>query len=85
MLILTPLSMVACATWAVIPDMPRLLGLTDLYLRLANDPRIDLFFWHYTIDRIEQYDARFNLLFAVMLLTLQAVAWRELRLREKGL
>lgn len=83
-LILTPLAMALCAVWAVVPDIPRLLGMTNLYLELAQNPRMDLFFWHYSIDRAEGYWAGYNVLFALMLFALLAIAWRELRLRERG-
>jgi len=45
--------MAAGAFWAVIPDLPRLVGAQALYLRLSHLPICDIFFFHYTIDQIE--------------------------------
>ncbi|MBM4142476.1 MAG: hypothetical protein FJ225_02620 [Lentisphaerae bacterium] len=82
MLIAAPLCMAACALWAVVPDLPRLLGMERLYQRLARDPRTDIFFWHYTIDAAET-DSVLYLAGAVALaLAMLAAAWREVRRRE---
>lgn len=86
-LIVTPLAMAFCAFWAVAPDVPRLLRIQGLYRRLAQDPRTDIFFWHYSIDRIEaaRLDAMtpvFNACFALLLAALLAAAWRELHRAE---
>lgn len=83
-LALTPLFMAAFAFWAIIPDIPRLTGHLDLYNRLAQDPRMDIFLWHYTIDTIESDSPWFVPLFVVMIATLLGVAWRELALRERS-
>lgn len=84
LLIGTPVTMAACAIWAVVPDLPRFVGLHALYLRLSMDPRMNMFFWHYSIDRTETdspwYAAGFALLAAALLLA----AWRELCAREDG-
>ena len=53
MLIWFPVLTVASAVWAIVPDIPRFLGMSNLYLRLSHDPRCDLFYWHYTIDLAE--------------------------------
>ena len=87
LLLATPVAMLAGAVWAVVPDLPRLVGAHALYRRLATDPRTDIFFWHYTIDRMEaafldRWTPLFNSLFALMLLLLLAVAWRELKRAE---
>jgi len=87
MLIATPALMGACAIWAVVPDIPRLIGLGSLYSRLANDPRMDIFFWHYTLDQIEartieRYIPLFTALFVFLIAAILLAAWRELRLRE---
>jgi len=83
MLIFAPLAMAAGALWAVAPDLPRLLGQHALYHRWARDPRTDIFFWHYTIDRLESdsslYHAGLTLLGAALL----TIAWRELRRAEE--
>ena len=83
-LVLTPLAMAAGALWAVVPDLPRLVGRLDLYNRLANDPRTDVFLWHYTIDRIETNSIGSTVIFVLMVWCLLAVAWRELRHREES-
>ncbi len=87
LLLLTPPAMAACAIWAVMPDVPRLIGWQSLYTRLAQSPRSDIFFWHYSIDQIEaaRLDAMtplFNALFALLVAILLAAAWRELVLAE---
>jgi hypothetical protein len=82
-LILTPLAMMCSALWAVVPDLPRLVGLHGLYMRLANDPRMDVFYWHYTIDQIET-DSRWWAVGIVLLAAcLLAVALRELAATER--
>jgi hypothetical protein len=87
LLIVTPLAMVICAIWAVVPDIPRLIGFHALYRSLASDPRTNIFFWHYSIDQIEaaHLDAMtpfFNACFALLIAALLAAAWRELHLAE---
>jgi hypothetical protein len=88
LLLVTPPSMALGAIWAVVPDIPRLLGWHSLYTRLATDPRTDIFFLHFSIDQIEaaHLDAMtplFNASFALLVAALLAVAWRELQLAEK--
>ncbi|NQU41622.1 MAG: hypothetical protein HQ523_16885 [Lentisphaerae bacterium] len=83
LLITAPLSMTACAIWAVIPDLPRALGMNDLYHRLAADPRINIFFMHYTIDKIETDSILYTPAFVLMAVSLFIVAWREVWLREQ--
>ncbi|MDP6524947.1 MAG: hypothetical protein QGI24_06430 [Kiritimatiellia bacterium] len=82
MLIAAPLAVITCSVWAVIPDIPRLLDMTNFYLKLSRDPRTNLFFWHYTIDQMEVdspwYAAGIVLLYASMLFA----AWRELKMVE---
>jgi hypothetical protein len=82
-LIVTPLVMSACALWAVVPDIPRVLGCQSLYRRLSRDPRCDIFFWHYTIDLREKDSGWFFVAFVIMLLLLTAAGCRELRRREE--
>ena len=82
-LTVTPVAMLLTSLWAVVPDLPRIAGRQDLYLRLAHDPRMDLFLWHYSIDRMEVdspwYAAGVAVLFAALLLA----AWRELQRVEQ--
>ena len=88
LLIITPPAMLAGAVWAEVPDIPKLVGWYSLYDKLSRDPRSNIFFWHYTIDRIEAarldsltwlFDGCFVLLATAVL----AAAWRELYLAEK--
>ncbi len=82
MLVGIPAAMAVCAIWAVAPDIPRILRLYSLYHRLARDPRCDIFFWHYTIDKIEGGDVPFHAVIVVMAFSLILAAWRELIQRE---
>jgi len=87
MLIITPPLMAFGAIWAIAPDIPRILGMHALYEKLQT-PYSNIFFWHYTIDRIEaeHLDAMtplFNVCFALLLVLLLSAAWRELALRER--
>lgn len=83
-LILWPFLTLAGMLWAVIPDLPRLLGNNTLYLRLSNDPRCDIFFWHYTIDLHETENAWYAVIFILILMTFLFAAWRELKILEKN-
>lgn len=83
MLVAVPLLMAFGAVWAVVPDIPRLLGWHRLYERLAHDPRTDLFLWHYTIDRCEIGSVWYTVGFVILATGLLAAAWRELYLRER--
>lgn len=82
LLVATPCAMAALAVWAVVPDLPRLAGLHTLYLKLAADPRIDIFLWHYTIDAMEFDSPGYGVGLAALAAALLAAAWRELSLRE---
>lgn len=84
-LICMPAAMAAGAVWAVVPDIPRLIGMQALYNRLANDPRCDIFFWHYTIDRIEQHSSWYTIGWGAMAAFMILIALRELKLREVAL
>ena len=88
-LILTPLCAAAGAVWAVVPDIPRALGMHELYRKLATQPWTNIFFWHYSIDQtehmtVEKVTPLFTTLFALLLLSLLLAALRELSLREEG-
>lgn len=82
-LVLCPLLMIAGALWAVVPDMPRLLGMSSLYSRLARAPWTDIFFFHYTIDRTEIDSPLYVVGAVTMACCLLLAAWRELALRER--
>ncbi len=81
-LLILPMLMAFGALWAVVPDLPRVVGWSDLYHRLSIDPRCDIFFWHYSIDLVERHAAWHVPLVLFMTSTLLAMGWRELKLRE---
>ncbi len=87
LLVLTPPAMGFCAIWAVVPDIPRIVGWHSLYEKMQT-PLSDIFFWHYSIDQIEaahldSMTPLFNAIFALLLLALLAAAWRELYKAEQ--
>jgi hypothetical protein len=87
-LIITPFAMGASAIWAIAPDLPRLFGFQGLYSHLAQQRWTNIFFWHYSIDKIEaaHLDAMtplFNAIFALLLAGLLAIAWLELFRSER--
>ena len=82
MLVLTPVLMVLGSVWAIVPDLPRVFGHYNLYHRLSMDPRMNIFFWHYTIDQVESDLLPYHAGIVVMFILLLAAAWRELYLRE---
>ena len=61
--ILWPTSMALGALYAVIPDIPRVLGMHELYISLSNNPKCDIFLWHYSIDMRESDSLIFMLTF----------------------
>lgn len=83
MLFMAPLAMVLGAAWAVLPDLPRTFGLAEFDKRVSMNPAIDIFFWHYTINRHESASPLLNLGFVAMLVGLFWAAWRELRRLER--
>ena len=85
LLLVTPAFMAIAMLWAIVPDLPRLFGMMDLYNQLLRDPRCNVFFWHFTIDNIETDSVWHSVLFVLMWGLLLSTAWRELMLREKEL
>ena len=83
MLIFTPFLMVISALWAIAPDIPRAFGYQAYYNKLALDPRCDIFFWHYTIDKIETDSIIFFPIFILIGLCLLVSVWREIHLTER--
>ena len=86
LLVVLPICMALCAFWAILPDIPLLLGDATWYVRMHRSPWINLFFWHGAIDAMEtRLDlAPWNLLAMIcMPLALLAAAWRELNRCEK--
>ncbi|MEI7879461.1 MAG: hypothetical protein WCI95_01180 [bacterium] len=82
MLVITPLTMTACGIWASIPDLPRLIGWHSLYLKLSLDPRINIFFWHYTIDQIETDSSWYSAGVFLLGMAVMLAALRELKKQE---
>lgn len=82
MLVALPLVMAACALWAVVPDLPRAVGWHALYRAWADDPAMNLFFFHHAIDAREADSPLHLVLFFATAGGLLGAAWRELRLRE---
>jgi len=85
LLLATPAMMALCAAWAVLPDLPRIIGWDALDMRMAaaDNPWIDIFFWHYTINLHESYSPWFSVGFVFMLACLFLAGWRELKLAEE--
>ncbi len=87
MLIFTPVAMLACAGWAVVPDLPKLVGQMELYYQFHRTAWSNIFFLHIWIDAIEgtwlePYNPLFNLLFTLIIALPLVAAWRELRITE---
>ncbi len=82
MLAIVPISMMVSALWAVLPDIPRLLGYNRIYMRLASDPICDIFWWHYTIDQREVDSPWFAIGFIVIVMLLLLAILRELKIAE---
>jgi len=82
MLITTPLCMTVCGVWASIPDLPRLISWNSLYSKLAQDPRINIFFWHYTIDQIEPDSSWYSAGVFLLGVAVMMAALRELKKQE---
>lgn len=83
MLLVTPACMMLGAAWAIVPDIPRMLGLMALYGKMDRDPRCDIFFLHYSIDKVEEPLPVYTLLFVMMIVSIFIVAWRELLIAEE--
>ena len=83
LLIGTPAAMCLCALWAEVPDLPRLVGLHDLYLRLRADPRMDIFLWHYTIDQRDAGSRWYTVGVVILAAALFAAVLRELFREEE--
>ena len=83
LLILTPVFTGLCMAWASAPDIPRVLGFHDFYIQIHTDPRINIFFWHYTIDRVETESPFYVAAFVLLCVAFVLAAWRELYLAER--
>ena len=84
MLILTPIAMGCSAIWAVVPDIPRLLGMHELYMRLSFDPRINIFWWHYMIDQWEVDSPWYAVGIVLLAVALFVAALHELARAERN-
>jgi hypothetical protein len=84
MLVALPVAMALFMLWAVAPDLPRLFGNLELYRRLYNDPRCNIFLWHYYMDVHESKSQLITVGFVLMFIFLLFMAWRELDLTEKA-
>lgn len=93
-LLIVPLAAVVGGVWAVVPDIPRLLGRQALYQRLHSSACTDVFFWHYSIDRMEdafldhylyRYMPVLNAVFILLALLMLAMAWHELVRAESAM
>ena len=84
LLVITPVLMTAFGLWAAAPDIPRLLRLHNLYLRLYADPRCNVFLWHYAIDQVETDSSWPAVGLALLAAGLLAAALRELALAERA-
>jgi len=82
--VILPTLMFGCGLWAVVPDVPRLLGAQSMYERLAGMKWTDVFFLHHTIDRIEVDSPWYSVVFVVLCLSMLFSLWREVRIRERG-
>jgi hypothetical protein len=83
MLVALPVAMALFMLWSVAPDLPRLFGDQELYRRLYNDPRCNIFLWHYYLDVHESKSPLITLGFILMLAIVLFIAWRELNLMER--
>lgn len=82
-LIMTPVTMAIFMFLAVAPDVPRLFGHNRLYQQLAAEPWTNVFFWHYTLDRVETDSQVWFFLAAIPPAVLLAIARRILAQAEK--
>ncbi len=81
-LVVLPGIMLFSMLWAIVPDLPRVFGYQKLYHQLANNPRCNIFYWHYSIDLIESDSPFYSLGFALMALCMLFAVWREIHLKE---
>ena len=82
MLIFAPILMTVSAIWAVAPDLPRLFGNITLYHQLANDPRCNIFYWHYTIDKTEVDSPLYHAVLILLIASFLVALVRELKFSE---
>lgn len=81
-LILTPLFMGLCSLWAVAPDLPRLWGNKELYLKLSFEPRCNIFFFHHYIDGTESDSPWWGAVVAISAGIMLFIACWELKITE---
>jgi len=83
MLVFLPFFLLCGVLWATAPDIPRLIGMHGLYMKLASDPHCNIFLWHYTIDQIEVESPIFSIGLIFMAISLLYAAWREIKRAEE--
>jgi hypothetical protein len=85
-LLLLALGCALSGVWAVIPDTPRLWGDLEYYVELHHRSYCDAWWFHCTIDRRDDIDSSmlFPVLFVLATVAVLAVAWLELRKRERA-
>jgi hypothetical protein len=85
-LIILALSCLVSGAWAVFPDMPRAAGHLQLYMDLHHRSYCNIWWGHCLIDKHDDIDSSmlFPVLFVIAALSVLAVAWRELALRERA-
>jgi len=83
LLVGAPLYIVLGSVWAVVPDLPRLVGNHELYSRLSQDPRCNIFLFHYALDSTEADSSWWFVPFVAMAVAVLLAAWRELWLLER--
>ena len=86
LLVFGPLAMLASGFVAIVPDLPRLWGDQVLYVDWHHARWCNLAWGHCAIDRHDRIDSwpGFAVLFVACGAVILAVAWRELRLAERG-
>ena len=84
LLVLGPIAMGLSGAWAVVPDMPRLVGDLDGYFALHHHPSCNVFWFHCAIDKVETDSPLYSVGFVVVGALLLVVAGRELRRLESA-
>ena len=84
-LLFLALGCAASGVWAVIPDTPRLWGDLAYYVELHHRSYCNVWWGHCAIDAREDIDSSmlFPVLFVLAAVAVLAVAWNELRVRER--
>jgi hypothetical protein len=83
-MVLLALACAASSAWAVIPDMPRLVGKMETYVALHHRWYCNAWWLHCYIDAHDDIDSSmvFPALFVLAAAAVFTVGWRELARRE---